>query len=130
MAGRIDASFSESYPWRTFPTSPLYNIEPVGISTPLIESFTCYTFQRLPQSHSLLPHDLYREVYMPSFLEIKPQGKLPQKISSSALSIWNGVSNSTRVCVETINKLTSRNDLDALTLLSVKSVFSQQALLR
>jgi len=124
--------FDSSKDSESWSPSCLYNIEPMGLGTPLVEAFVCYTFQRLPMAHSLLPNDIYRKIYLPRLNEKQENGgtKWPVQTPWKNLYSLNGAGEPTQLWVSTINNLTSRSDLINLTLLPISEMVSRSEAFR
>ncbi|WP_088892411.1 TniQ family protein [Leptolyngbya ohadii] len=107
------------------PRSRLFHLEPVGVGTPLVESLTSY-FIRLADAHSVAPVNLIREV-LPLFKDGKFQHvtyKAPTEVFN--LSTWalNGTSSRAIELVNSLQTLTARQDLRALTLLPLAGILN------
>ncbi len=121
----IYSSWNIAYP--TIPTrSRLFQLEPIGIGTPYVESLTSY-LTRLAQCHNVLLGDLVAR-------EIKTI--LPKTYKSKDLFCTkhpSGTANSTgkvaKYLLLALEKLTLRNDLENLTLLKWSPVLSQRNLI-
>jgi transcriptional regulator with XRE-family HTH domain len=119
-------SWDINYP--SIPTrSRLFQLEPIGIGTPYVESLTSY-LARLVESHTVLLGDLAKQ-------EIKPV--VPKNYKSRDLFCIKhrtGTVNGTGVIaldlVQALEKLTFREDLTFLTLLKWSQVFPQRQLTR
>lgn len=114
----------------TYPSIPtrsrLFQLEPIGIGTPHVESLTSY-LTRLAKCHNVLLGDLVAR-------EIK--AIVPKTYKSKDLFCTkhpSGTANSTgtvaRYLLLALEKLTMRRDLDNLTLLKWSPVFSQRNLI-
>ncbi|MBD2536435.1 TniQ family protein [Nostoc flagelliforme FACHB-838] len=109
------------------PRSRLYQIEPVGIGTLLIESLTSY-LARLAEAHCLFPGVLMERELAPILNKTYGSTNL-HKISN-----FTGALNGTGVMAtdlsKTIQTLTLRNDLQFLTLLTWSELLTSRNLLR
>jgi AraC-like DNA-binding protein len=113
------------------PRSRFYRLEPIGIGTPYVESLTSY-IARLAAEHCVMPKYLVMEEILPlqGHLATTPQFYFRlNKLWRDAYSL-NGISLSARQWVETLQILTSRNDLHFLTMLTWKEVIGAARLLR
>lgn len=106
--------------------SRLFQLEPIGIGTPYVESLSSY-LTRLTQCHNVLLGDLVAK-------EIKPI--VPKTYKSKDLFCTkhpSGTANSTgkvaKYLLSALSNLTLRDDLDNLTLLKWSSVLSQRNLI-
>lgn len=113
------------------PRSQLYNLAPIGIGTPRVESLTSY-ITRLAQAHSVSVKDLLQADILRSFI----QG-FSQNSRESQSSAWlrysraiNGTRTWARKCSDAFGKLTSRSDLHLLTMLPWASVIPTRGLLK
>ncbi|GAE33148.1 helix-turn-helix domain-containing protein [Halalkalibacter akibai] len=111
--------------------STLYNIEPIGIGTPFVESLTSYII-RLSEAHCVLTGSLISKVYTPLL------GKeYLSKISSrggdgfydSAIGI-NGLGKLAGEFIELTEKFTGRTDLGFTTLKAFSQIFPNRGLLK
>lgn len=114
--------------WSIAPTnlparSRLYSLPPKGIGTAQVESLTSYVM-RLADAHAVSPGTLIRQEIFPSL----PTN--PKRFSCAALHSLNGLGPYFMQWVAALQELTSRNDLDALTLLPWRSVFAADGILR
>ena len=118
-------SWDMDYP--SLPTrSRLFQLEPIGVGTPYVESLTSY-LARLAQAHTLLLGDLVAR-------EIK--SIVPKTYRSKDLFCTkhpSGTANSTGAVAKylllSLEKLTLREDLENLTLLKWSQVLSQRNLI-
>lgn len=111
------------------PRSRLYSLQPIGLGTPYTESLSSY-LQRLAQHHHLRPWQLYtyelvplieNEEYLLSIDTNKTSIKqtfLSTKTTPSNLSVINGRKYITMAIVSALEKLTGRDDLRCLTLVT------------
>lgn len=121
----VYSSWNITYP--SIPTrSRLFQLEPIGIGTPYVESLTSY-LTRLAQCHNVLLGDLVAK-------EIKTI--VPKIYKSKDLFCTkhpSGTANSTgkvaKYLLFALSNLTLRNDLDNLTLLKWSQVLSQRNLI-
>ncbi|RNC67551.1 MAG: hypothetical protein ED859_14250 [Desulfuromonadales bacterium] len=109
--------------------SRLYHLEPIGIGTPFVESYSSY-LTRVAHAHLLAAPDLVKHVISPEITDlVTARNKTPNK--SYKLSwVVNGLSTSTEVWIEALSNLTLRDDLAWTTLLRFRQVFSERKLLR
>lgn len=114
------------------PRSCLYRLEPIGVGTPYVESFTSYV-ARLAGRHSVTPKALITRVILPL------QGKADASLNyyyrlnkfwyESALTL-NGISPIASEWVETLQTLTGVPQLRFLTMLTFREVIAINRLLR
>lgn len=117
--------------------SRLYSLEPIGIGTADVESFTGY-IARLAEAHAvtvgnmLVDANLFRDM-VKSPLSV-PQGGNPRR--SPVSTCWskfrtlNGMRGIASTWIDAFERATLRQDLSALTLLPFKEVLSEKCLLR
>lgn len=104
----------------------LYNIEPIGMGTPYVESLTSY-IKRIAYYHNVNVKDLMGELIVP---ETNDSSIRIRKIMENPVNI-NGLTTRTKAIVKSVQVLTCRNDLYFLTLLSLESILStEDSLLR
>ena len=103
--------------------SRLYSLPPKGIGTAQVESLTSYVM-RLADAHAVSPGTLIRQEIFPSL----PTS--PKRVSCAALHSLNGLGPYFMQWVATLQELTSRNDLHALTLLPWRSILAADGILR
>jgi hypothetical protein len=106
--------------------SRLFQLEPIGIGTPYVESLTSY-LTRLAESHTVLLGDLVAKQINP----IVP--KTYQSRDLFCTKHPSGTANSTGIVAKyllsALKQLTLREDLDNLTLLKWSQVFPQRKLI-
>jgi transcriptional regulator with XRE-family HTH domain len=112
------------------PRSALYNIEPIGSGTPLVESLTSYV-TRLATAHSLHVGPLITHIILGSFGRqyLASGPKLAGTFWRKSLAL-NGTGSWAADMVKVLETLTKRNDLRQLTLLSWHEAISHRGLLR
>jgi hypothetical protein len=112
------------------PRSALYNIEPIGIGTPLVESLTSYV-TRLAAAHSIHVGTFVRHIILGNFgRQYLARGpRLAGTFWRKSLAL-NGTGSWAADMVKVLEALTRRNDLRQLTLLSWHEVISHRGLLR
>ena len=127
-------AFSLYNPWPLIipeipPRSRLYHLPPQGIGTPYTESLTSY-MARLALNHHLRPWQLYVSELVPLIQDYEyllrrdtpkksiKQTFLTQRATPSNLSVINGLKHISEVIVTAMEKLTQRDDLRWLTLVS------------
>jgi|SRR5919199_3580507 transcriptional regulator with XRE-family HTH domain len=111
--------------------STLYQLEPVGIGTPLVESLTGY-IARLAQSHCLLPGVLISRK-IPSFVQkvfLAKSAEMGLRALFNRARALNGIGSMARDLVQAFEMLTLRNDLQFLTLLAWAEILPPQGLFR
>ncbi|MED4853033.1 TniQ family protein [Caldifermentibacillus hisashii] len=102
--------------------SILYNIEPVGMGTPYVECLTSY-ITRLSYYHNISVRQMLTELIYPEF---KYSIIRKERIVEQPKNI-NGVTSRTKEFVTSLEKLTGRNDLTLLTLLSLENIISSSS---
>ena len=108
--------------------SKLYHLKPIGIETPLVESFTSY-ISRLANAHSVLLRTLVTDEILPHLNRTHLYQK-GQPVYDHLTTFWkrsallNGTCSTASNLVHTIEQLTQRNDLRFLTMLTFANVLS------
>lgn len=107
--------------------SRFYNLEPIGVGTPEVESFSGY-ISRLAWEHSVSPVILIKNsVAKPEYLpKVLSQNSIPAAIAANL----NGFSETTEKMVEIFKRATFREDIKRTTLLFLKNKISTHGLLR
>jgi hypothetical protein len=114
--------------------SKLYCLRPVGIGTPMVESFTSY-ISRLANAHSVLLRTLVTDEILPNLNRTHLYQK-GQPVYDQLTTFWkrsamlNGTCSTASNWVHTIEQLTQRNDLRFLTMLTFANVLSGRELVR
>jgi len=109
--------------------SVLYNIDPIGIGTPLTESLSSY-ITRLAKAHTIYVKDILRSELAPEFIPayfLNKHGTRSPSWSRNSRAI-NGIHSWARDCVKGFEKLTGRSDLHLLTMLPWASVVPTRGL--
>ncbi|MGC2238003.1 MAG: TniQ family protein [Pyrinomonadaceae bacterium] len=109
------------------PRSLLYNLQPVGIGTADVESFSGY-ISRLAQEHYLSPVVLLKNSVRD--LSELPKSLLQNSFSAVFAKSLNGFGDNTSKMVDILQKATFRDDIRYTTLLSWKDIVSNQRLLK
>lgn len=111
--------------------SILYNIEPIGIGTPFVESLTSY-ITRLAEAHCVLTGDLISKVYAP-LLNKEYLSSISKRggngFFDSAIGI-NGLGKLAQEFSGLTNKFTGRTDLGFTTLQNWSDVLPYRGLLK
>jgi transcriptional regulator with XRE-family HTH domain/Skp family chaperone for outer membrane proteins len=107
--------------------SRLYNLEPIGIGTTEVESFSGY-ISRLAQEHSVSPLVLIRNSVTQS--EQLPQVLAQNSLPATAAANLNGFNETAEKLVDIFCKATFRKDIQSTTLLVWKNKISHHGLLR
>lgn len=107
--------------------SRLYNLEPVGIGTTEVESFTGY-ISRLAQEHLVSPIILIKNsvIRLDQLPQVLSQNSLP----ATTVANLNGFGETCEKLVEIFRRATFREDLQHTTLLAWKNRISYHGLLR
>lgn len=103
--------------------SHLYSLAPMGIETPQVECLTSY-MMRLADAHAVFLGTLVRREIFPHI------ANHPKRLSCAALHSLNGLGSWFVPWVETLEILTARKDLRALTLLPWQGIFGTDGILR
>ncbi|GGE81314.1 TniQ family protein [Priestia taiwanensis] len=114
-----------------FARSKVYNLEPIGIGTPYVESFSGY-ISRLAIQHSISTGDLMAKIITPMLDKrylVNQAIKGGEGIYKSSSGL-NGIGNLAGNFIVAFEKLTCRKDLSATTLLSWLSVLPSRGLLK
>lgn len=114
--------------------SRLYQLEPVGIGTPLVESLTSY-IARLAKAHCVLPGVLMERELAPFLKKVAGSIELLDERNSRTgvfghTGTLNGIGVMAADWVRALHTLTMRNDLHFLTMLTWAEVFPAKGLLR
>jgi hypothetical protein len=107
--------------------SRLYQLEPLGIGTPLVESLTGYT-SRLAEAHCVVPKVLISR----ELVSLIPKTYRTTNIFEmrSLTGALNGIGTMAFDLAKTVELMTLRSDLRFLTLLTWADIFPQRKLLR
>lgn len=111
--------------------SRLFDLEPVGVGTPYVESLTGY-ISRLAESHCVLTSTLLWNVILPnndSYQFSKKSGSVLESQSSFTAAL-NGKGVTAKNMVQALEKLTSRKNLYCLTMLTWRNDISTHNLIR
>jgi hypothetical protein len=118
------------------PRSRLYNLEPIGVGTPYVESLTGYV-ARLAEAHALPPGFLVLTEIAPLVKEGyvfsgSTKDKALERVygSGNDRRILNGMDLTATALVQALETLTQRENLHFLTLLTWGDVLSSKGLLR
>lgn len=116
------------------PRSSLYQLEPMGMGTPFVESLTGYV-QRLAQAHCVVTGMLISTEIAPLFkvgytCDNRVGGLNPIYGSVRSTKALNGTGLMASTQVMALEALTLRNDLRGLTMLTWASVLPSKGLLR
>lgn len=103
--------------------SVLYPLEPIGIGTAYVESFTSY-INRLALKHSLYIKDLFANIIIRKYNEKDYINSLNIQSLFNSPSTINGTTNISNKLVEIFMDLTTRRDLNQMTVLSFSNLFS------
>ena len=104
--------------------SVLYNLEPVGIGTPYVESLTSY-ISRLAFTHNVTVSSLLKGTVVPMADKKYLKNNLSEGVFGSTPKYINGNSQVSQDYVKVFEILTGRNDLCYLTMVSWTGIFSQ-----
>ena len=104
--------------------SVLYNLQPMGIGTPYIESLSSY-LSRLSIVHNVTLSDLLKGTVAPLLKKQYIVQELNSGITKSTARVINDVSIISINYVDALERLTGRGDLANLTMLNWKGIFSK-----
>ncbi|MBT2643432.1 TniQ family protein [Bacillus sp. ISL-41] len=107
-----------------FSRSALYNLEPIGIGTPYVESLTSY-ISRLALKHNVTISSLIKGVFAQTTNKMYLKNNLSQGIFGDTAQYINGNSRVSSEYVDVFERLTSRSDLQQLTMSSWTGIFSK-----
>ncbi|WP_042142793.1 TniQ family protein [Paucisalibacillus sp. EB02] len=111
--------------------SILYNIKPIGLGTPFVESLTSY-ITRIAEAHCVLTGDLIFMVYAP-LLNKEYLSKISKRggngFFDSAIGM-NGRGKLAKEFIELTEKLTGRSDISFTTLFRFSSILPERGLLK
>jgi hypothetical protein len=120
----------------TPPRSRLYNLEPIGVGTPYVESLTGYV-ARLAEAHALPPgilmlNEIDFQCKAGSVLTGGRKDKALEKVygSSNARKTLNGMDLTATAVVQSLETLTQHENLRFLTMLTWSDVLPSKGLLR
>ncbi|MGB3208832.1 MAG: TniQ family protein [Crinalium sp.] len=128
----LDNQLKTYEPWEiTKPLIPsrsrLYQLEPVGIGTPIVESLTSYIL-RLAEVHCLKPRLLIAKQIAPI---LKPDQMFEslEKTLNINITVLNGTGLAVAKLVQALEELTYRRDLSFLTMLTWADVIPKRGLI-
>lgn len=110
----------------TPPRTRLFNLEPIGVGTPFVESLVSY-LTRLADTHCVAPVNLTFEVILPLFKDGKAlceKYKSLTVVFGAATWTLNGVNSRALELVQSLQILTARQDLHLLTLLPLAGILN------
>jgi len=116
------------------PHSRLYHLEPIGVGSPMAESLTSY-LTRIAEAHSLHLRTLVTDEVLPH-LNQSHLYRDKRPVYDHLTRFWkqsttlNGTSATSSTWVQALEKLTLRQDLRYLTMLTFADVLSPRGLLR
>lgn len=122
MQNNMKYKFNTSHPFLA--RSKLYNLAPIGVGTPFVESLTSY-LSRLAEAHSVSIWVLIVKLILPG-ITLEP-------VYSHGVTEYkklNGTCNLSKSFVQYLEELTSRNDIRYLTMNSWSEVISNVNLFR
>jgi transcriptional regulator with XRE-family HTH domain len=105
------------------PRSVLYNLEPIGSGTPYVESLTSY-ISRLAKEHNVSVSSIIKGVIAKTTDKVYLKNSLSEGIFGDTAKYINGNSRLSIEYVDVLELLTSRNDLNQLTMNSWTGIFS------
>ncbi len=117
----------------TWPELPerthLFNLEPIGLGTPIVESLTSYII-RLAAEHQVTPSIIVSQDIASVSQKVAVDWKgYPELFKKSSISI-NGLSDTALEITDAVQRLTGRSDLAALTMTRWRSVMAPTGLVR
>lgn len=104
--------------------SKVYNLEPIGIGTPFVESLSSY-ISRLSANHNVTVSDFLRGVLEPVLKTNYIRKELSMCITKSTSLYINENNDISNDYVNALEILTGRNDLRNLTMLNWKGILSK-----
>ena len=107
--------------------SILYNLEPIGLGTPYVESLTSY-ISRLAFAHNINVSTLLKGTVVPITEKKYLKNNLSKGVFGSTPKYINGNSQVSQDYVDVFEKLTGRNDLQFLTMLNWSAIFPQNTI--
>ncbi|SIS43477.1 TniQ family protein [Salimicrobium flavidum] len=102
--------------------STLYNLQPVGLGTPYIESLTSY-ITRLSKEHNVSLGNLVKGVIGPAFEQSYIKKNLAESVFGETGRYINGNSDVSIYYIKVMEILTGREDIQHLTMCNWKGVF-------
>jgi TniQ protein len=109
------------------PRSRLFHLEPIGLGTMKVESFTGYIARLAAEHHLSIPTLFYREIFgpktAPNFLDNR------EALRSSANQL-NGMGKPAVTTVQALEPLTLRQEVRYTTLITWKDIFCENRALR
>ncbi|WP_342560818.1 TniQ family protein [Psychrobacillus sp. FSL W7-1457] len=113
------------------PRSILYNIEPIGIETGLVESLSSY-LTRLSYEHNINVSHLVNKIVIPEMNKdyLERSSKYGGNSFYEGAKTINGYTDNSTEMVYILGKLTSRIDLTSLTLFKLKNLVPLRNLLK
>jgi hypothetical protein len=113
------------------PRSRLFDLEPVGVGTPHVESLTGY-ITRLAQAHCVSVAALFREIIVPAISSYKDfkNGEVFVGAGSGIISAMNGIGLTAASLTGVLETATSRKHLRFLTMLTWRDAVCYRYLIR
>ncbi|WP_108671562.1 TniQ family protein [Peribacillus acanthi] len=109
------------------PRSKLYNLEPIGMGTPYVESLTSY-ISRLAECHSMNLTTLVCKTFIPFIKTESRKNSFMNGSIGPKTKYINGNSSISLEYVSALEELTTRNDLIFLTMNSWSGLFSNNVI--
>lgn len=104
--------------------SVLYNLEPVGIGTPYVESLSSY-IARLAEKHNVKATVMLREVFAPVMKNENIKSNVSKRGTIYREYLMNGISALSLEYVRDIEKLTGRKDIQFTTMNNWSGLFNK-----
>ncbi|MEN1969719.1 TniQ family protein [Lentibacillus sp. N15] len=102
----------------------LYNIEPVGIGTPYVESLLSY-IARLAEKHNISETVMLKEVFAPVMENENIKIDVSQRGNTYREHLANGISTFSLELISSIEKLTGRKDIQYTTMINWGGLFNE-----
>lgn len=116
---KMESQINHHIPLRTV----LYNLEPIGLGTPYIESLTSY-ISRLAINHNVHVSTLINKVIGPNLQKSYLAEKFSNGLVPIRYSLINGISTINIEFVEALERLTGRNDIQHMSFKNWEGIFS------
>lgn len=102
----------------------LYNLEPIGLGTPYVESLSSY-IARLAEKHNVKETVMLREVFSPVMENENIKIHVSKRGTIDRIHLINGISALSLEIIHGIEKLTGRNDLQYTTMINWSGLFTK-----
>lgn len=109
--------------------SVLYNLEPVGIGTPYVESLSSY-IARLAEKHNVKETVMLREIFSPVMENKNIKDHVSKRGTIDREYLINGISALSIEVINNIEKLTGRKDIQYTTMVNWGGLFNKNVVNR